>query len=52
MANNRAQQPDDLQANENLKRVDALEEFRKQLEGKEFDKKSIDIDLGVAPDSS
>jgi len=30
---------DDLKADENLKRIDDLESFRKELEGKEFDKK-------------
>lgn len=47
-------QLDDLQAGENLKRIDDLEVFRKGFEGKEFDNKvaqaikdskSIDIEI-------
>jgi hypothetical protein len=39
MANPPRPQPDDLQASKNLERIDELEIFRKELEGKEFDKK-------------
>ena len=40
MANNRSQN-DDLQTDANLKRIDDLEIFRKEFEGKEFDKKVL-----------
>lgn len=41
MPNPRSQPEDDLQASGNLKRIDDLEIFRKEFEGKEFDKKII-----------
>ena len=36
-----SQEIDDLQAEANLKRIDDLEIFRKEFEGKEFDKKVL-----------
>ena len=41
MPNPRGQISDDLKVDENLKRIDDLETFRKELEGKEFDKKVL-----------
>lgn len=42
MASPRSQsQIDDLQTSTNLKRIDDLEGFRKEFEGKEFDKKVL-----------
>lgn len=41
MANFKQQPADDLQASDNLKRIDDLESFKKELEGKEFDKKVL-----------
>jgi hypothetical protein len=41
MANQRPPASDDLKADENLRRIDDLETFRKELEGKEFDKKVL-----------
>lgn len=41
MSSPRTQPTDDLQISENLKRIDELEVFRKELEGKEFDKKVL-----------
>lgn len=42
MASPRSQsQVDDLQTSTNLKRIDDLEGFRKEFEGKEFDKKVL-----------
>lgn len=38
---NSSRPSDDLNADANLQRIDALEEFRKGYEGKEFDKKII-----------
>ena len=41
MGNGKQTQPDDLQASANLKRIDELQSFKKDYEGKEFDKKVL-----------
>lgn len=42
MSNSRLQSDDDLHADKNLQRIDDLETFRKEFQGKEFDKKILD----------
>lgn len=41
MGNGKQTQPDDLQASANLKRIDELESFKKDYEGKAFDNKVL-----------